>query len=423
MNRHDSEKMAGVMAAEDYIPAKNMEEADLILLNTCSIREKAETKVFSQLGQLRLLKAKNPQLLLALAGCIAQQEGERLLQRFPYLDIVLGTARMDVLPALARRARRENQRLVEVSMPEHPGITNAQGALRESRLQAWVSIMEGCNNFCSYCVVPYVRGPERSRSCADIVEEIRALVARGTKEVTLLGQNVNSFGQNTGESFPRLLHLINEIDGLERLRFTTSHPKDLSPELITVMNELPQVMEHIHLPAQSGSTKILALMNRGYTGEGYLDKIKRLRDKIPHIAITTDIIVGFPGEKEEDHEDTITLLKAVEFDNIFSFKYSPRPQTKASRIPDDVPSTVKSRRLDEVIETQRAINLKKNQSLVGKKQEVLVEGPTPKKNRSWLTGRTRGNKVVHFPGTEDLAGKTVTITITHAYPFHLQGEI
>lgn len=423
MNQHDSEKMGGLLAARDYLPARTMGEADLIVLNTCSIREKAEAKVFSQLGRLKPLKEKNPQLLLALCGCIAQQEGEKLLKKFPHLDIVLGTTRLEELPSLAQQARREKKKLVDVAMTERPEVSSASGALRESRLQAWVSIMEGCNNFCSYCVVPYVRGPERSRSSLDIVREIEELATQGVKEVTLLGQNVNSFGETHEENFPRLLRRINEINGLERIRFTTSHPKDLSTELITAMTQLPKVVEHIHLPAQSGSSRILSLMNRKYTREEYLEKVKRLKESIAGIAITTDIIVGFPGESEEDHHQTISLLKAVEFDNIFSFKYSPRPRTKASQMVDDVPPQVKSRRLQEVIEVQRIINQKKNQTLVGTVQAVLVEGLAPKKNRHLLTGRTGGNKVTHFSGAEDLVGKTTRVTITHAYPFHLQGEI
>jgi len=417
MNVHDSEKMSGTLKSEGYSEADNPEDADLIVFNTCSIREKAEQKFFSRLGRFKLLKKRNPRLKIAIAGCIAQQEGDKILHRTPYIDFVLGPQNIHLIGKLV------TMRSHVVSCEENPLIAKANYRIdRKDHIKALVTIMYGCNNFCSYCVVPYTRGHEKSRPSTNILAEIEGLVREGFKEVTLLGQNVNSYRSDL--DFTGLLRNINEIEGLERIRFVTSHPKDLSDDLIAAMHDLEKVCEHIHLPLQSGSSRVLKLMNRHYSFTGYMKKIESLRRAIPSIAITTDIIAGFPQEREEDHEWTIRALKEFEYDGIFAFNYSPRPGTKAATLTDHVDDAVKSRRLGEILDLQNSITDRKNKDLEGTIQEILLETETAGENTSLLTGRTRTNKIVNIPA-DGKAGPSdvVSVKIIKAKRHSFQGKI
>ena len=380
MNVHDSEKMSGALKSQGYSETDNPRDADLIVFNTCSIREKAEQKFFSRLGRFKSLKKSNPNLKIAIAGCIAQQEGGKILQRTPYVDFVLGPQNIHLLGTLG------TIRSHVVACEENPLIAESDYIVdRKDHIKALVTIMYGCNNFCSYCVVPYTRGPEKSRPSAKILAEIEGLAREGFKEVTLLGQNVNSYQSDM--DFAGLLRNINKIEGLERIRFVTSHPKDLSDDLIAAMRYLEKVCEHIHLPLQSGSSRVLKLMNRHYSFTSYMKKIESLRKAIPSIAITTDIIAGFPQESEEDYEWTIRALKEVEFDGIFAFNYSPRPGTKAASIHGHIDDCVKSRRLGEILDLQNSITDRKNKHLEGTIQEILLETETSDENNSQLSGQ------------------------------------
>lgn len=422
MNEHDTEKISGVLAAEGYGKAETVEDADLVLLNTCSIREKAEQKFYSELGKLRLLKEKNPALMIAVSGCIAQQEADKVLKRAPHVDLVFGNQNIKDLPFLIRK-REAGLRYVRTAFEdgyEHHGLP----VDREAGITAFVNIMYGCDNFCAYCVVPYVRGREKSRRPEEVIEEITSLAAGGCKEVTLLGQNVNSYGRGLEGHcpFPELLKRVNEVDGIERIRFVTSHPKDLSGELVSAMASLPKVCESIHLPMQSASDKILKAMNRKYTFGEYMEKLGKLRAAMPDIHMTTDIIVGFPGETEEDYRLTVKALEDIKYDGIFSFKYSKRPNTAALKLPGHLPEDVKAERLDAVIELQNRITVERNASRVGKVEEVLVEGPDRSDVPGRLMGRSRGGKIVNFAGELTLVGKLVNVRVTEGKKHSLVGE-
>ena len=379
MNEHDSEDILNLLASIDYQPTPDPQKADLILVNTCSVREKAEQKVYSLLGRLKRYK-KNGKIILGVGGCVAQQEGDKLLEKAPYVDIIFGTGNIHRLPELINTAR--SARKVQVATEFHEDFTRypLPSLPKPFQVKAFVTIMEGCDNFCSYCVVPFVRGREKSRPGAEIIKEVRGLVAAGVKEVTLLGQNVNSYGATVaGElSFSGLVKELNKIEGLERIQFTTSHPKDLSDELIACFAEQPKLCPHIHLPLQSGSDRILRMMNRGYTREEYLLKIKKLRAACPEIGITTDFIVGFPGETEKDFQATLDIVNKIEYDEFFSFKYSDRPKTQASHFSDKLSEEEKACRLSILQDKQQSITLKKNRSLIGKTLAVLVEGGSKK---------------------------------------------
>lgn len=413
MNVHDSERMLGILKGEGYTPVDNPGEADFILFNTCSIREKAEQKFFSQLGKTKLIKERNPGLKIAVAGCIAEQKGGGIMGRVPHVDYVIGTQNIGRVGELAGSDRTvhtgENDDLAFSELP----------AERNDSIRAWVNIMYGCNNFCSYCVVPYTRGRERSRPAESILNEVRELASTGYREVTLLGQNVNSY---SGEvSFPELLMAMNGISGIERIRFVTSHPKDFSEGLITAMKELEKVCEHIHLPLQSGSDRVLKGMKRGYTYNEYREKVQRLREAVPDVSITSDIIVGFPGEGGEDHELTLAALEETEFDGIFAFKYSPRPMTKAAEMEGHLEEGLKSERLAQVLMRQDRITAERNRALRGSLQEVLVEGESESRPER-LTGRTRSNKVVNFHRSERIEpGMIVKMEITEGYMHSLEG--
>ena len=412
MNVHDSEKIAGILKKDGYTEADNPQDADIIVFNTCSIRAKAEQKFFSKLGRLKTLKKRNPLLKIAVAGCIAQQAGAKILQRAPYIDYVLGPQNLHLLTQIS------TLRKYSVARDDNPVLAETDFCVdRKDRIKAWVTIMYGCNNFCSYCVVPYTRGREKSRPSGKIVDEIKELAGEGFKEITLLGQNVNSYRSDL--DFMGLLYKINEIQGIERIRFVTSHPKDLSNDLIHAMRDLDKVCEHIHLPLQSGSTRILKLMNRNYGYEDYLRQIDLLRKTIPSISITTDIIAGFPQESEEDHSLTMRALKDIGFDGIFAFNYSPRPGTKASEFTGHIDEDVSSRRLYEILDLQTAITDQKNKELEDTIQEVLIEEEVVNTKGRVFTGRTRSNKIVNVTligqvGTGDTVNVRIIKTNRHS---------
>ncbi len=432
MNERDSEIIEQLLAQDGYMATDTLEDADIILINTCSIRAKAEQKVFSLLGQLRENKEKNAALVIGVTGCVAQQEGERIMERMPHVDLVVGTQQIYRLPEmLDRLACKVSTREIATDLDDSLSIPPFQKLLHQappspSCFKRFVTIMQGCNNFCSYCVVPGTRGREISRPVRDILEEVDILVGQGVKEVTLLGQNVNSYGMTNSVAdnpvtFPLLLRSIAEIPGLQRLRFTTSHPKDLSEELMRCFREIDILCPHFHLPVQSGSNRVLQLMNRKYTVETYLDKVATLRRIRPDIALATDIIVGFPGETDEDFQATMDLLATVRFHSSFSFKYSDRPHTRSTEFADKVPEDVKSARLAAFQSSQDAISLDRNREYLGKEVEVMVEALS----EASCKGRTSTNQIVHFPpGTAILSpGDLVQVRINHAGKHSLKGEI
>jgi tRNA-2-methylthio-N6-dimethylallyladenosine synthase len=411
MNIHDSEKMIGVLSEKGYVSAENPEDADLIIYNTCAIREKAEQKFYSQLGRAKILKEKNKSLKIAVAGCVAQDARNKVFQKAPFVDYVLGPQNIHMINDLLWKkqgiATEENH---DIALKEFT-------AKRQSNIKAWVSIMYGCNNFCSYCIVPYTRGREVSRPSSSVISEIKELARQGYQEVTLLGQNVNSYRSDIG--FVDLLKKIDAVN-MNRVRFVTSHPRDFSVELINAMSELQSLCEHIHLPIQSGSDSVLKLMNRRYTYEEYIKKIKLLRNRIPDIAITTDIIVGFPGETEEDYLLTVRALKEIEFDGIFAFKYSRRKGTKASEMSVQITDQIKSERLAYILSLQEEITYKKNRELEGFTLEVLIEGPS-ESNINMLSGRTRTNKIVTIPNSSEMKGSLISVRIQKARHHSLYG--
>ena len=424
MNEHDSERMLRLLESYQYRETEDPKQADLILINTCSVREKPEHKVYSALGRLKRLKEEKG-TIIGVAGCVAQQEGERLLDRIPYLDMVIGTHAIPMLPQLLQKIEVSGERVCETGFDQNGRYLKAILPQKPiDKVKSYVTIMQGCDHFCSFCIVPYVRGREQSRSSREIIEEVKHLAEMGVKEVCLLGQNVNGYGKGLeGEiSFPELLSRINKIDGIQRIRFTTSHPRDLSGELIQAFSTLPNLCGHIHLPFQSGSNKILKAMHRDYTRESYLEKIGQLKEICPSIAITADVIVGFPGEEEDDFNQTLDLIHRIQFDDLFSFKYSPRKGTRAAQFQDQVNEKLKQDRLAKLQEIQKEITFQKNQTLVGYIKEILVEGQSKQSDRD-VTGRTRSNKIVNFEGDLGLAGKLVPVRITKAYPHSLWGEI
>lgn len=425
MNAHESDLMAGMLRELNYRPTIDPQQADLAILNTCSVRAKAEEKIYSSLGRWRLIKKKRPWMILGVAGCVAQQEKENLFKRIPELDLVFGPQNLHRLPEMIRGVEEEHAQRLEVNFyRSYDLIEVPRSRSTPVGISAFVSIMQGCNNVCTFCVVPYTRGPEVSRRSESILSEVKSLVERGAREVILLGQNVNSYGDRVrGElTFPGLLANLNSLSGLERIRFTTSHPKDLSEELIKAFRDLEKVCEHFHLPVQSGSNPVLARMRRGYTVDAYLSRVEALRRECPGVAVTTDVIVGFPGETERDFEETLALIKAVQYHDIYSFKYSPRPGTAAGRrFSDDVPDAVKSERLVRLRETQQSISLLIYQSYVGKTFDVLVDDKA-RRGEALISGRTRTNKVVIFDGPETSVGKTVPVRIVGFSPHSLFGE-
>ena len=423
MNVHDSEQMAVLLRDQGFESTEDSAKADCILINTCSIREKAEQKAMSELGRLMKLKEKNPELIVGFAGCLAQHLGARVHSRVKNVDLVFGTHNIHRLPEMIARVQKERKPVTEVGFSSSLHSLGIFAPPQNGAISAFVSIMQGCDNYCAYCVVPYLRGPEMSREPKDIVGEIEKLVVRGIREVTLLGQNVNSYGKKPGgeKDFVSLLKKINEIKGIERIRFTTSHPKDLSDELISCFGSLHKLCRHIHLPVQSGSNRILKRMNRGYTAEEYLEKVARLRRVCPEISITSDVIVGFPGETQKDYQETIDMMEKIRFDSVFSFKYSERKGTAAQAIEGKVPETEKKLRLREVQALQDRHTQEKNTSLEGSVQEVLVEGQS-RNSRQDMTGRTSSWKIVNFEGRSELIGRTVPVRISRGYLHSLRGK-
>jgi len=423
MNVHDSEQMAELLKQAGHEETTQEKKADLLIVNTCSIRRKAEQKVMSLLGRYRGLKETKPSLLIAVCGCMAQKYGEELKEQFPQVDLVVGTHNIDRIPGMIERARREESPQAETDFRESVPSIGIIAPPRRGAVSAFVTIMQGCNNFCAFCVVPHLRGREESRPMKEIVREVECLAEQGIKEITLLGQNVNSYGGmlKNGDNFPRLLREIDAVESLERIRFTTSHPKDLSSELTACFGSLKKLCEHIHLPVQSGSNRILERMNRRYNASEYMEKVEELRRFCPSIAITTDIIVGFPGEEEEDFRDTLNLMEAVKFDGAFSFKYSIREGTRAAAFDGHVDERVKGIRLMELQALQERHTLDSNRSLEGRTEEVLVEGFSRNSGKD-VTGRTRSNRIVNFPGSNALIGKTLPVKITKAHAHSLRGE-
>ena len=426
MNQYDSERIAQVMTRSGYVQTERIDAADLILLNTCSVRDKAEQKVYSALGNWKEFKDHRDGVIIGVGGCVAQQEGENLLKRVPHLDIVFGTHNIHKLPELVEQVESARARPVEVTFYRDPAyMEDVDGRTQVHGAKAYVTIMQGCNKVCSFCIVPHVRGREVSRPSAKIIAEIESLVAQGVKEVMLLGQNVNSYGKLTpGElSFAELLRRVDAIDGLERIRFTTSHPQDLSPELVEAFANCAHLCEHLHLPVQSGSDSVLARMRRGYTRQEYLDRLMRLRDRCPKVVFSTDIIVGFPRETDAEFDQTLELLESVKYDEIYSFMYSPRPQTVSAKLyDDDVPRGVKKERLTKVQTLQREISLGKNRQRIGEREEIFFDGPSKLKNGQ-LMGRTRTNRIVNVAAPASLIGQIVAVRIISATANSLLGEV
>jgi tRNA-2-methylthio-N6-dimethylallyladenosine synthase len=435
MNVHDSEKYAGILGDLGYEPADGPEEADVILVNTCSVRERAEDKLFSELGRLRLLKEElrsgadqaPREIVVGVTGCIAQQRGEEIIERQPSVDFVIGTRAIQTLPEALEKVHRTGDPCVNI---EDLVQFDADGAARGDTVRAFVTIMEGCNNYCSFCIVPATRGLEVYRPAGEIIDEIRGLGIRGYREATLLGQNVNSWVcPDTGMEFPELLVALDRslaeggAGGVERVRFLTSHPKDLSPRLIDAMASAPRIAKHLHLPVQSGSDRILHLMNRHYTAETYLDQVARLREAVPGVGLSTDLIVGFPGETDADFEATLDLVRQVEYDSFFSFEYSPRPGTAAvHQYDDDIPAETKRARLIELQQLGQRIQARHNEALVGTETEVLIDSLS-KRSDNDVSGRTSSNHIVNLAGDPGLIGKIVNVRVTSHAAHSVYGEM
>lgn len=426
MNEYDSDKMLSVLAeGQELQRTDRAEDADIILFNTCSVREKAQEKVFSDLGRIRPLKIKNPDLIIGVGGCVASQEGEAIIQRAPYVDVVFGPQTLHRLPQMIMDKEVSGVSQVDISFPEIEKFDHLPPARVEGG-SAFVSIMEGCSKYCSFCVVPYTRGEEFSRPLDDVLTEIAGLAQQGVKEINLLGQNVNAYrgGMHDGEicDFAMLLRIVHEIPGVERLRFTTSHPREFSDAIIECYRDLPKLVSHLHLPVQSGSDRVLAAMKRGYTALEYKHIIRKLRAIRPDLCLSSDFIVGFPGETEREFEQTLKLVKDVAFDLSFVFIYSPRPGTPAANLPDDTPHKEKVRRLEALNEVIEAETARINQSMVGSIQYCLVEGVS-KKDPDQLQARTANNRVVNFTGNTRLINQMVYLEITEAHTFSLRGKI
>ncbi len=430
MNEHDSERLAGLMVGEGMVATADESEADVVIFNTCTIRENADLKLYSALGQMKAMKERRPQMQIAVGGCMAQKDRHRILERAGWVDVVFGTHNLAAAPRLLERAKSEGP-IVEILDAPDPeanrDMAPALYAVRELAFAAWITIQTGCDNTCAYCIVPAVRGGEISRPFDDLVIEAEMLAASGVTEVTLLGQNVNSYGRDITRRrplFAELLRAVGRVEGVERVRFTSPHPKDLRPETIRAMAETPTVCPQLHLPLQSGSNRVLKEMRRGYKVERYLERLAQARAAIPDLAVTTDLIVGFPGESDADFDETLEVVAACEFDSAYTFIFSPREGTRGASmtsqfIPDDVIKT-RFERLKEVLDRSA---LRKHEARVGRREEVLVEGPS-RRNERMLSGRTRQGKLIHFAdGEESLRpGSLAMVDVTHGAPYHLLGE-
>jgi tRNA-2-methylthio-N6-dimethylallyladenosine synthase len=422
MNVNDSERIVAQMANAGYGTTTTPSDADMVLLNTCSVRGGAEEKVYKRLENLRVFKKFNKKMLIGVGGCVAQHEGDQLLDKFPWVDLVFGTHNLHLLPDMVSAAENGQRRSETAFIDNEQRLDLFPSTPGSSRVSSFVTVMQGCDNFCSYCIVPFVRGREISRRSVDILTEVRQLADEGVMEVILLGQNVNSYGLKTvGEpTFPELIHQVAEISGIDRIRFTTSHPKDMSDELIACFADVPKLAGQIHLPAQSGSDSVLKLMGRGYTRDSYLDKVRKLKAIRPEIVFTGDIIVGFPGESEDDFEETLSLMELVRYIDLFSFVYSPRPGTKAADLNDDLPKKVKMARLDRLMELQRRHTKEICHPYVGSVMNVLVEGEGRLPGQ--ISGKADIGRIVNFNGDSALIGSFVDVRITKAYPNSLLGE-
>ena len=448
MNVYDSDQIEATLKPMGYQRTDTIGSADLIIVNTCSIRAKAEQKAFSFLGRLSELKLKNPNLIIAVGGCLAQQENQKILKRMPHVDLVFGTHAVDRLPQMVAQFQEDSRKIVDIDQSDDISVHDSIPIeIPSGKISTYVTIMRGCDNYCTYCVVPYVRGRESSRSPRDIIKEIENLTFKGIKEITLLGQNVNSYGRKELLiTFPQLLALINDIDKLERIRFTTSHPKDLGTDLMQAFATLSKLCHHIHLPIQSGSNSVLKRMNRKYTRQLYLEKVSQLRTHCPEIAITSDIIVGFPGERDTDFQKTVDLIEQVRFQSLFAFKYSDRPLAPSNHFSGQVPEKIKDERLQTILNLQNHITRDKHHGLVGTTQRVLVEGPSKRSDegeeiqlnrqakehiiQSQWTGRTSTNLIVNFqvpktsfPIEMNLSGHMVDVIIEKAMAHSISGRI
>lgn len=424
-NVSDSQKIKGQLAEMGYEFTEDVNEADFVLFNTCAVREHAQSRVLGNVGALKPIKSVRKDMIIALCGCMMQQKHveERIRQSYPYVNLLFGTYALDRFAELLYKVLRGGKRVFDTT-ENHKDIPEGLPTYRDNDFKAWLPIMYGCNNFCSYCIVPYVRGRERSRSAEAVIEEAKEIIASGAKEITLLGQNVNSYGKNSadGIDFPKLLRMINLLPGDFKIRFMTSHPKDCTKELIDAMADCEKVAKHLHLPVQSGNDRVLKEMNRGYTAEKYLSMIDYAKEKIPGISITSDIIVGFPGETYEEFCDTLSLIKKVGYTSLFTFIFSPRKGTKAEKMEDPITDAEKSKWFSELLAVQEEIAAKRCQNMLGKVYEVLVEGPT-KENDGRLTGRTEGNVNIDFEGDFSLIGTYRKVKITKALNWILSGEL
>jgi len=421
MNVSDAERMAGELASIGYARTDEMQAADLILIHTCCVRESAEDRVYGKIGEIKHLKEQNPRLIFGITGCMAQKEGDALIARAPHIDFVLGTSKVHELKNVVRELERERGHIVDVNLTETE-LPDGGPVAREGKLSAWIPIMYGCNNFCTYCIVPYVRGRERSRRPEDVVAEVREAVAQGYKEVTLLGQNVNSYGKDHKlADFADLLKMVDEVPGIERVRFMTSHPKDLSDKLIETIAHGKHICEHIHLPVQYGSDKILSAMHRIYTVDSYRALVERIRKAIPNVALTTDLIVGFPGETDEDFAQMLDFLREIRYDSAYTFIYSKRSGTPAAKMENQVPDAQKHERLEMLMAVQNEISREINDQFLDTVQEIMVEGPSKNDDAMW-SGRTRTNKLVIFPHGTEQPGDFVNVKITHPQTWVLKGE-
>jgi tRNA-2-methylthio-N6-dimethylallyladenosine synthase len=419
MNVHDTEKISGILNGLGYAPAEDEKSADLVLLNTCSVREKAAQKVFTRLGQLKKLKIGKPGMTIGVCGCLAQQEGDLFFKNRPYVDVVFGPRNVGELPSILSQLESERHQLLALSGPRQEPTFEVDTILRDSEFKAYITIMEGCDKFCTFCVVPFLRGREVSRDPHSILLEARKLADNGYVELCLLGQNVNSYRYEDFD-FADLLCSLHEIPGIKRIRYTSPHPTDINQKVMNLYAELPKLCPNLHLPLQAGSNDVLSKMKRDYTREMFLSKVEYLKEVRPEIALSTDIIVGFPGETEADFLYTLDVVRTVEFASIFSFKYSPRKFTAALKMEDEVPECEKSERLQRLQNLQKEIQLRLNQSLVGTTQEILVENHA-KKGEGELSGRTPCNRIVNFPGPESLRGSFVPVHIESAHPNSLNG--
>ena len=429
MNEDDSAQMAAMLEGEGYAPAARVEDASVILLNTCSVRAKPERKVYSKLGELRELKALNPDLVIGVCGCMAQKEAPEIRRRAPYVDLVVGTGQIDRIPALVERVRRERVTLVETALPDRKDRHDKATPLRvfggaSAKLKEFVSISYGCDKFCTFCIVPLTRGKERSRPADEIVLEVERLASLGTKQVTLLGQTVNSYGKFLDDPcrFAELLGRLNAIEGIERIRYTSPYPKDFHDDVIQAIAALPKVCEQVHLPVQVGDDNLLQRMHRGYTLDQYREIVRKLRAAVPDLGLTTDLMLGFPGETDEEVENTLRFVEETRYDAAFMFAYSPRQGTKAAVYDDQIPETIKLARLQRLIDLQNAITLEVNQSQVGRIYEVLVERRSPKDAAKW-TGLNRQGKTLVFPAGRDLTGQLVQVRATKSHLWGFMGEL